>query len=48
MCVEVLCCIDCVWSSKEDVCCACDPSMHLDVPSIGLFVFGYVESYLLM
>ena len=36
--VEVLCWIDCVWSSKEGVCCACDPSVHLSVPSIG-YVF---------
>ena len=33
--VEVLCSIDRVWSSKEYVCCACDPSVHLDVISIG-------------
>ena len=33
--MEVLCWIDRVWSSKELVCCACDPSVHLDVPSIG-------------
>ena len=26
----------------------CDPSMHLGVPSIGLFVFLYVKSYLLI
>ena len=25
--VEVLCWIDRVWSSKECVCCACDPSV---------------------
>ena len=31
-----------VWSSKECVCCACDPSVHLDAPFIGLFVFVYV------
>ena len=36
--MEVLCWIDRVWSSKECVCCACDPSVHLDVPSIG-FVY---------
>ena len=30
MCVVVLCWIDHVWSSKECVCCACDPN----VPSI--------------
>ena len=34
--VEVLCWIDRVWSSKECVCCACDPSVNLDVPSMGL------------
>ena len=33
--VELLCWIDRVWSSKECVCCACDSSVHLDVPSIG-------------
>ena len=33
--VEVLCWIDCVWSSKDCVCCACDTSVHLGVPSIG-------------
>ena len=32
--VEVLCWIDRIWSSKECVCCACDPSVHLSVPSI--------------
>ena len=36
--MEVLCWIDRVWSSKQCVCCACDPSVHLDVLSIG-FVF---------
>ena len=25
----------CVWSSRECACCACDPSVHLSVPSIG-------------
>ena len=39
--VEVLCWIDRVWSSKECVCCACDPSAHLSVPSIG-FVYVFV------
>ena len=33
--VEVLCWIDHVWSFKECACCACDPSVHLSVPSIG-------------
>ena len=32
--VEVLCWIDRVWSSTQCVCCACDPSVHLSVPSI--------------
>ena len=31
--------IDHVWSSKECVCCVCDPSEHIDSPSICLFVF---------
>ena len=32
--VKVLCWVDHVWSSKECACCACDPSVHLSVPSI--------------
>ena len=36
--VEVLCWIDRAWSSKECVCYACDPSVHLNVPSID-YVF---------
>ena len=33
--------IDRVWSSKECVYCACDPSVNLDVPSIGfLYICG--------
>ena len=36
--VEVLCWIDCGWSSKECACSACDHSVHLSVPSIG-FVY---------
>ena len=43
--VEVFCWIDRVWYSKECVCCACDPNVHLDVPSIG---FVYVRSNLLI
>ena len=43
--IEVLCVIDRVWSSKEYVYCACDPSVHLDVPSIG---FIYVASNLII
>ena len=34
VCVVVLCWIDHVWSSKECVCCACDPSERLSAPSI--------------
>ena len=34
--VVVLCRIDRVWSSKECACCACDPSVHLSVRSVGL------------
>ena len=34
MCVVVLCWIDHVWSSKECVCCACDPNERLSAPSI--------------
>ena len=40
--VEVPCWIDRVWSSKKCACNACDPSVHLNVPSI---CFG---SYLLI
>ena len=32
--VEVLCWINRVWSSTECACYACDPSVHLSVPSI--------------
>ena len=38
----VLCWIDSVWSSKQCACCACDPSVHLSVPSIG-FVYVFVS-----
>ena len=31
--VEVICWIYRVWSFKECACCACDPSMHVSVPS---------------
>ena len=34
VCVVVLCWIDNVWSSKESVCCACDPNERLSAPSI--------------
>ena len=39
--VQVVCWIDCVWSSKECACCACDPSVYLSIPSIG-FVCVFV------
>ena len=34
VCVVVLCWIDHVLSSKEYLCCACDPNEHLSAPSI--------------
>ena len=34
MCVMVLCWIDHVWSSKECVCCACDPNERISAHSI--------------
>ena len=37
--VEVFCWIDRVWSSKECVCCACEPSVYLGVPSVFMFVY---------
>ena len=43
--MEVLSWIDHVWSSKECLCCACDPSVHIDVPYIG---FVYVFSLLIL
>ena len=39
--MAVLCWIDRVWSSKECECYACDPSVHLSVPSKG-FVYVFV------
>ena len=39
VCVEVFCWIDSVWSSTECAWCACDPSLHLRVPSIVCFVY---------
>ena len=37
---EAVCWIDRECSSKEYACCACDPSVHLSIPSIGfLYVF---------
>ena len=45
---EMHCWIDRVWFSKECACCVCDPSVQLTVPSIGLFMFEYVGSNLLI
>ena len=42
MCVVVLCWIDHVWSSKECVCCACDPNKRLSAPSIS-FVYIFMS-----
>ena len=42
----VFCWIDRIWSSKECVHCVYDPSVHLYVPS--MFVFVHVGSYLLI
>ena len=49
----VLCWIDHVLSSKEGVCCACDPNERLGAPYnilyvLFMFVFLYVGSYLLV
>ena len=48
MLLEVLYWIDDIWSAKECVCCACDPSERLDSPSICFVWFLYVGSYLLI
>ena len=39
--MEVLCWIDRVWSFNEYACFACNPSVHLNDPSIG-FVYVFV------
>ena len=49
MCVVVLCWIDHVWSSKECVCCACDPSERLSalsICSVRVFVCRKFESWI--
>ena len=48
VCVDVLSWIDHVWSSKECVCCACDPSEHLGALSICFVCVLYVGSDLLI
>ena len=45
---SVLCWIDLLWSSTECACCACDPSVHLSIPSICFVCVLYVGSYLLI
>ena len=40
--------LDRVWPSRECTCRACDPSVHLSVPSIGFVYIMYVGSYLLI
>ena len=35
-----------VWSSKECVCCACDPSERLSAPSICVFVCRKLSPHL--
>ena len=45
----MLCWIDHVWSSKECVCCACDPNERLSAPSICfvcVFVCRKFESWI--
>ena len=42
MCVMVLCWIDHVWSSKECVCCVCDPNERLSAPSIYVLFCVFV------
>ena len=39
----MFCWIDHVWSSKECVCCACDPSVHISVPSMFCLWFCMSE-----
>ena len=48
MCEVVLCWVDHVWSSKESVCCACDPNERLSARSICFVCVLYVGSYLLI
>ena len=43
-CMEVLCWIYHVCSSKESVCGACDPNVHLSISSIG-FLYAFACRY---
>ena len=36
--------LDRLCMDKECVCCACDPSVHLDVPSIGFVCVCWKQS----
>ena len=47
-CYFVVECYGCVWSSKEYVCCACNPNERLSAPSICFVYVLYVGSYLLI
>ena len=41
----MLCWIDHVWSSKECVCCACDPNERLNAPSICFCMSEVISSF---
>ena len=41
----MLCWIDHVWSSKECVCCACDPNGRLSTPSICFCMSEVISSF---
>ena len=43
--VEVICWIDRVLTSKECVCFVCDPSVHLDVPTICCCMSEVISSF---
>ena len=45
VCVVVLSWIDHVWSSKECVCCACDPNERLSAPSICFCMSEVISSF---
>ena len=41
----MVCWIDCVWSSTECACCACNPSVHLSIPSICFCMSEVISSF---
>ena len=45
MCAVVLCWIDHVWSSKECVCCACDPNERLSAHPICFCMSEGISSF---